>query len=412
MGISRRSTAAYENFTIERIVFFQSLDSEGFDITDIFKSFSIYEGISQGLLKGTLEFVDFMNLINSINPRGDEKVQISFRSVHLNGVDAKTYSKIFKVTRYEDITNPNTQTQKFVRLHLVSEQDHKNEYSRISKSYKGTSIHAIVSDMLRVIGFTDETIFVEPTLYNRDIVIPNLTPISVINFLASSAQSSDVNSKGDSNFYFYEDVDGAKFRTGTSMMVGDPVVDLIFEATHDTTMYNKIIKMQRVKGYNIPEQYRNGGLGVNVHSMSFDKKLYTNSYQDYTSVKDVYPTLNPEPWFGGDIKPERNACVYFTTEDQMYKYINMGSNGNSLGIRATNRTSLNAKRMLIQVAGNSDLSCGQVVNIIAGDMNGEMTSKDAGRWLINSINHVCTQGSYIMNLELISDSDTRGKDIQ
>ncbi|QQG34060.1 hypothetical protein ZPAH1_orf00298 [Aeromonas phage ZPAH1] len=409
MGISRRSTAAYENFTIDRIAFYQGSEPTAFDLSEIFKSVSITEGISQGLFKGTLDFVDFMNFINSINPRGDEKIQISFRSVHLNGEDATTFSKNFKVVRYEDITSPETQTKKYIRIHFVSEEEHNNEYRKVSKSYSNTSIHSIISDMLKLIGYTDELMKIEPTLYNRDIVIPNMTPLAVINHLAQSSQSSEPNAKGDSNFYLFENIDGINFKSGTSLLIEDPVVDLIFEATHDTTMYNKIIKMQRVKGYNIPEQYRLGGLGVDVHSMSIDKKLYTNKYQDYQTVKEIYPTLNPESWYGGDIKPERNTCVLFTTEDQMYKYINMGSNGNSLGIRATNRVSLNAKRMLIQIAGNSDIKSGSVVNIIAGDMNGDMTSKDAGHWLVNSINHVLTRETYFMNIELISDSDIRGK---
>lgn len=390
---------------------FQGEGGDALDISGVFKSISITEGISQGLLKGTFDFIDFMNMINSINPRGDEKLQVSFKSVHLNGEDAKQFTKVFKIIRYEDITTPDTQTKKYVRIHFVSEEEHNNEFRRVSKSYSNTSIHSIVNDMLTYIGFGDERKVIEQTLYNRDIVIPNMTPLAVINHLAQSAQSSDQNAKGDSNFYFYEDIDGVKFRSGSTMMTGDPVVDLIFEGTRDTTMYNKIIKMQRVKGYNIPEQYRNGGLGVDVHSISYKNKLYTHNYQNYDTVKDVYPTLNPEKWYGGDIHPERNTCVLVTTEDQMYQYMNLGSNGNSLGIKTTNRTSLNAKRMLIQIPGNSDLSCGQVVNIIAGDMNGEMTSKDSGHWLINSINHALTRETYFMNVELISDSDIRGKTV-
>ncbi|APU01498.1 hypothetical protein [Aeromonas phage 65.2] len=410
MGISRRSSVAYENFTIDRIAFVQGNDPTGLDISEIFKSVSITEGITQGLLKGSMDFVDSMNLINTINPRGDEKIQISFRSVHLNGEEAKTYSKMFKILRYEDITSPNTQIKKYVRMYFQSEEEMNNEYRKVSKSYLNTSIHSIIKDMLNLIGFKDDYIFIEKTLYNRDIVIPNLTPLSVINHLAQNSQSSEPNAKGDSNFYFYEDINGVNFKSGTTLMIEEPKVDLTFEATHDISMYNKIIKLQRVKGYNLAEQYRSGGLGVDVHTMSITNKSYRSSYQDYYGVKQIYPKLNPEPWFGGEITPERNTCVILSNEDQMYKYINIGSNGNSVGIRTTNRASLNAKRMLIQIPGNTDLSCGNIVNIIAGDTNGELTSKDAGHWLVNSLTHTLTRETYFISAELISDSDIRGKE--
>ena len=407
MGIERRSTTAYENFTIERIVLLQG--NEGYDISEIFKSISITEGITGGLLNGTLDFVESMNIIDSMNPRGDEKLQVSFRSVHMNGEDAKTYSKLFKIVHYEDVTNSNTMTKKYVRIHFVSDPEMKNEYSRISKSYKNTSIHFIVSEMLRIIGFPETMMSVEKTLYNRDIVIPNMTPLSVIAHLAQHAQSSEPNAKGDSNFYFYEDIDGVKFVSGSTLLSKDPVVDLMYAASHDISMYNHVVKFQRVRGYNIPEQYRNGGIGSDVYSHSIQNKLYTYSYNDYDNVKSVFPKVNPEKWYGGEIEPKRNTSVQLVPEDQMYKYINIGSNGNSNAIRSVNRTSMQSKRALIQIPGNSDISCGHIVNIIAGDMNGEMASKDAGRWLVNSLTHILTRETYFMNAEIISDSDMRGR---
>ena len=402
MATNRVSTAAYENFTIERIIL--SKGEKGFDLSNAFIRMDIDESIENGFMKGSFDFIDTMNLTDALVMGGTEFVQLSFFSRDYKEVNGPEFEKLFRVSRYEDITDADTMKRKFTRVHFVSVGEIENDYHKVSKSYKQVGSHLIVGEMLEILGYPESYINLESTLNNKDIVIPNLSPLQVINHMTQTSQSGKANNKSDSNYYFYESRDKVNFVSGSTLTQADPVVDLIYGPTDEITMYGKIIKYERVRGFNLSDQLRNGGLGVTVNSHSLVNKLYKTEYVDFATAKKDYPMMNPVKWFD-DIESNRNMSVKFRPEDQLYKFLNKGAHGNSAAIRHINRTSLQAKRAFAQVPGDTNITAGVTVNLAMHDQKGEINIKDSGKWLVNRVTHLITQENYFMNLELVSDSN-------
>lgn len=404
MAIDQVSVNSGNNFTVEHIVLIQG--DTGYDISGIVTLMEISESIDDGLLEGYVEFVDSMSLMETLVFRGDEHIRVSFYSKTAGGVPNQKYVKMFRVNRFEAADSPSTRNKKFVRLNFNSMGEVNNEFIKVSKSYSNVGMHEIVADMLKLIGYSEHDYLIEKTLYNRDIVIPNITPLEVITHLASNAVSASENAKGDSNFYFFENCAAINFVSGTTLMNVEPVAELIFEGDSSILMYNRLFQFAIVRGYNIQDQARHGGLGSMIHSHSLVNKSYKSVYMADTTVKQTYPMMNSIKWYGGDLTSNRMSNQEFRPEDQMYKFLNMGSAGNSAAIRNVNRTMLNAKRAVGQMAGNTDIMCGSTVNIKIPVPTGRPSAPDAGVWLVSKIRHIITRSSYTMALEFITDSST------
>lgn len=396
---------AVNNFAIDHILLIQG--ELGLDLSGSFYSLSIEESMDSGMMSGELSMIDSYGLTNGLGMRGDELVDISFKSTLIDGSESEQFVKRFRVTRYNTNDNPDALNKKFVILSLVSEAEGKNEFIKISKSYNQVGAHQIVQELLETLGYDKEKINVESTLYNRDIVIPNLSPLRAISYLATFCQSGESASKGDSNFYFFENRNGVNFVSGSSLTQKDPVAKLTYAGTSEHLMFNKILKYSRVRGYNIQDQARNGGLGAMVHSYSLVNKNYRSFYMDNDHAKEIYPKLNAEKWYGGDLEPTRQSYVEFRSEDQMYKFLNMGSNGNAAAIRAINKTGLQSKRALCTVPGNTNLTTGDIVTVQVAVEDDNAGTSDSGNWMISKIKHQISKGTYIMHMELVSDSDVR-----
>ena len=301
----------------------------------------------------------------------------------------------------------NALNRRVVQLHFASLPEVQNEFFRVSKSYHSAGVDAIVKDMLKIVGVEPSDMQVEPTLYNKDIVIPNLTPIEVISYLTECVQSGKDDSNGDSNFYFFEDRDAVWFVSGTTLAKRDPMLTLVFEGTSDIYMYNKVIDFARVRGYNLYDQLRSGGLGSTVHSHSLVNKSYKTFYHSDDDVKSNFPRMNTEKWYGGNIEANRDAHVEFRSEDQMYQFLNVGSRGNAAAIRSVNRSGLQAKRAVALIPGNTDLTAGDIIDMKIVKDSETANISDSGRWLISSLTHIINKETFKTNIELISDSDIR-----
>lgn len=406
MALDRISMTAFENFAIERIVIIQG--DNGFEMSTAFLTIELCEGISNGLMTGTISFNDDVNIFDTqLNLRGDEVIELSFYSKRPDLTKAARFAKKFRINSYDDVAHSSTMAKRIVTMKIESIGSINNEFMTISKSFSNTGAHAIVAEMLEAIGYPTDVQNIEPTLYNRDIVIPNITPLEVIGHLSALVQSGDSNSKGDSNFYFFESRDKVNFVSGSTLLRADPVASLVYDHENDSVMYNRVLKYHRVRGMNLRQQIRDGGLGCSVHSHSLVDKRMKVTPVAASGVKKIYKSMNSDNWYGGSITDNVNVVNLISTEDQMYKFINMGSNGNSVGIRRVNRSSLLAKRSLASISGNTDITSGSIIELKTPDLNGGTNTRDSGRWLVNRIVHKITRESYTMDLELISDSDLR-----
>ncbi|ADM80175.1 hypothetical protein phiAS5_ORF0332 [Aeromonas phage phiAS5] len=406
MAIERISQSALENFTIDHIIIMQG--DTGYEVSDAFYSLEINEGMTKGFMSGTLVINNSIDLLDgALNPRGDEYIEVSFYHKYPGGAAGQIFTKMFRVNSYKDFVDANAMNRGLVEFKFESFGSIENEFIRVSKSYKNTGTHAIVDDMLKLLGYQDLQIRIEPTLHNKDIVIPNLTPVEVISYLVNHSQSGDSTTKGDSNYYFFENRDFVNFVSGSNLINADPVAVYTYGPTIDQNFQGQLIKFARDRGYNLRDQARGGSFGVTVMSNSLIDKSYKVTPLEVESVKEVYKTLNADKWYGGSLSNNRKACMIMSCEDQMYQHLNTGSNGNSLGIQRVNRSNLSAKRAFARIGGNTDITSGSVIDLKVPSVGGNSNERDTGKWLVFSVRHLITRDNYTMDLELMSDSDIR-----
>lgn len=406
MSIDRISTVSYENFTIDRVVISQG--NQGYEISDSFLSMIITEDLTGGLIKGKLLMNNTIDFIDSyLNPDGTERLQISFCSKDTRSQRHKTFVKLFRIVSYDVLEDANTFSRSIITFNFESIGAINNEFIRVSKSYKGVGTHFIVKDMLSILGYTDDEMNIEQTLYNKDIIIPNITPLSAIAKLVNSVVSGDTTNKGDSNFYFYENRDKINFVSGSSLTTKDAVKRLIYDSTVDEKFIDRVIKFQRHLGYDLRKQVRSGALGISIMSNSLIDKSYRIERISDDKIKSIFKPMNGDNWHSDEVDSGIDACYLFSPEDHMYKFINIGANGNSIAINKINRSNLNAKSAFIRIAGNTNLTVGDVIDISVPSQSGKTNTRDSGKWLIKQINHVINRESYIMDMEIISDSDIR-----
>lgn len=373
------------------------------DITSLVQTVVVEEDIEKGFTGGSVAFIDTMNLMETMEMLGEEYIYLSFNSFNKDLTEKDPYSKLFRISRYQELTEPNLGTKRAVELSFCTPAEIYNELCNIRKSYSNASSSQIVKEMLDILK-VDDNINIEETLFMKDMVIPGITPLEVISFMGRYSMSK---LNGDSNFYFFENKEGINFVSGVTLSKQEPF-EYIVEGTNptDLSMYKKASNYQKVKGYDILEQYRSGAIGLNMIMRDGLRKGYQEQAVTFDEIKTQFPMLNSRSAipYSGEVKTARQQ--YISTE-QMYQYNNKSSYGNMNANRVINRASMSSKRSFIEIPGDSDMTAGMLVDLKILNQIGQSSSRDSGKWLVAKVRHIINtnEGRYKQELDLISDSN-------
>lgn len=377
--------------------------TQALEITNLVQTIIVEENIEKGFTSGSVVFMDTMNLMETMEMTGDEYLYVSFNSYNSNLVDKEPYVKLFRILGYMENTEPNLATKRIVQLEFVTPGEIENELKSISKSYKNASSTQIVTEMLEILKVEDK-LHIEETLFMKDLVLPNISPLEVISFMAKNSMSKLT---GDSNFYFFENRDGIHFVSGASLKKQEPF-EYVVEGTNpnDLQMNKKISNYQKVKGYDLLEQFRSGAIGLSISMRDGLRKGYRNEAISFSDVAKTFPVLNSDPVLS--INPDVNTArqEYIVTE-QMYQFNNKSSYGNMYAIRQINRNAMSSKRSFVEAPGDSDMTAGMLVDLKILNQIGQSSTRDAGKWLVAKCRHIISplKGNYRQELDLISDSN-------
>lgn len=395
------SQNSLESWSLNQVSMLKGTSS--LDITTLVQNIVIEEDIEQGLIRGTLTFIDSMNITETMEMMGEDYVFISFNSFNTDLSEKAPYAKLFRIYSYMELTEQNLGTKRGVQLYFCTPAEVYNELCNIRKSYKNASSNQIVTEMLEILK-VESDVFIEETLFMKDLIIPGITPLETIAFMAKTSMSKET---GDSNFYFFENRDGIHFKSGVTLSKDEPF-EYVVEGTSptDMQMYHKISNYQKVKGYDVLEQYGSGASGVNMISRDALHKGYQEDAVSFDTVKEQYPMLNNSPAIT-PIKDVGTSKQHMITTEQMYQFNNKSAYGNMSAIREINRNSLYTKRSLIEAAGDSNVGVGMIIDLKISNQNGQASVRDSGKWLISKCRHVIDLniGRYTQEMDIISDSN-------
>lgn len=431
--MEKQGNGAAGNFNVNSVVLYSQVfrkagidpngteeKGSGVDLTGAFVRFDIEEGLETGLVRGAIDVLDVYNLTSGAGLNGTEFIAISFGSKTATQEEDAEFVKNFRVVRYEDLPDSKTMLRKMTRFHVVSEHEAVSDSILVSKSYHHKGIDFIVSDLLRVIGVPDSKKEIERTKHNKSIVIPSITPLSAIAHLGQSCISSEHN---DPNFYFFESRDKINFISLTSIKNKEPVAELYLSADTGLSNYNKILQWKRDRGYNLQDQLRNGGVVTTTVTHSLvDKRVSATTSHLYEQSTDKVNIGGKSVLLIAKSKDYAIASYngyeidgighkQLVSGDQMYGTDKVDLNNSIAGQRRLSRTSLYAKRAFATVAGNTNITAGSVVKVVAIDQNGDDDKSNNGLWVVSKVVHMVTKENYFMNLELISDSNARGGEL-
>lgn len=400
MPIKREGNKQSESFIIDHI----SLEagSKYYQIEDVLESLTITESLD-GLMSGKLVIGNKTGFFDQRDFMGNDNIlRIKMKSTSKHKAEGKLFEKVFRVYQYSDTFSHQSATG-YAQILFKSIGAVNNNFKRVSKSYKNVGTHIIVSDMLKLIGYEEKDLNIEPTMYNRDIVIPNITPLDAIDFIKNHSVSGETKHKGDSAFYLFESRDKVNFVSRSALISKAPIAKYAVGLDATGQNQNVAISFSLDRGFNIESQVSDGAYGLTVVSHSLIDKSINHTRMTPTTIDGVYSKLNEQSATNIEYSPSNRIVI--ASEDQMYKFQNLGANGNTIAIREMNKSRIKEKRALMRVGADSDMTVGEVIDI-AFDGNGGQ-SKNSSKWLIGSVVHQITKQEWITDLELFSDGSPR-----
>ena len=204
------------DYVIDKLILHSEVTETSVNIRALFSRMEIYEDMFSPYMTAKIYMNDGLNIAENLPIRGQETLELSFRT-DFEGMEPiqKTF-KIYKID--QQIIDENGRGQQYV-LHLISEGGYFNYSEYCGYSVKGT-VSSMVGEVFKK-HFPEylwkDTLYIQPTADNFVYVLPrSYTPFKAITWLARRA----VCGIGDdySPFFFYETVEGYRFRSLSSLM--------------------------------------------------------------------------------------------------------------------------------------------------------------------------------------------------
>lgn len=189
------------------------------DVREVMRELNIFEDLFSNTLTGSLFISDTQNLINVLPIVGAEYLVV-------NLVKPSTpfkISKVFRIYKISDRRKGTPNSEDYV-LHFCSEELILSESIKISKSYKGMSVSAMVKDIATAYLKIDAKKFpasaLTETTGNFDVVVPLWTPLYTINWISRMARNG---LSPSCSFVFFEDGLGYNFKSIEELSQQEPV---------------------------------------------------------------------------------------------------------------------------------------------------------------------------------------------
>ena len=375
----------------------------------ILSELNLFESIFKNSISGNLNVSDTENLISEFPIVGHEEIIISFGNpTDPNSEDIQVKFRVYKIDPYSRRGERSSE----YTIHFITPEYLENAKNRISKAYSFSKISDIVSSITENnLGVEAD---VEITKGNHDIIIPNWRPFDALNWLCARAQ----NPKSDgSNYVFYEDIDGYKFKSIETLVGEAPVQNYKWkpknlpEGEDDFLVPND---------YTIQSHFdiiRNIGTGMysskvllhdiikrEYEEITFD---YLDTWEDHNHITNNATILK---------KPEElneifdSYVKFIPVHDKQFSDKKSNEIKNTILPRISQIQQLNNFRINMTVPGNTKLKVGSTIDFeLPSLMESGSGSTDPdklynGKYLIAAVRHFIDGQTHECVLDLVKDS--------
>ena len=376
---------------------------------------SIFEGIDQLTVTGTMTIQDAFNLASFGPIIGQEYLRLKIATPNLKGGEniIDYSSNPFVVTSIDDRVPIGNGVQA-TTLTFCSREFVINQRARVRRTLVG-SYSDIVETMLYTDLGSDKELYSEPSTDNKKIIAPNAKPLDIIAIATKNAVSEKFN---QSTYFFWESTSGFNFRTLGNMYAQTPVMSYL-SSTAGTRTKNGVrdimAELSAIESYRItgsPDTVWNYATGIfsselivhDIISKSYQKHIY--NYSDNFSEEQHLGT-NPLAVNDPDgisvssfpskqyLKPTVGVGTDQSFNDEFYQYA-YGSNKLELLQARNSQLSMmdSALQLSIDVVGTTVVKAGDIVKITIPSVAAVKTTKNEtedmlynGNFLIRSLRH-------------------------
>ena len=376
---------------------------------------TIFEGINQLAVTGTMTIQDAFNLASFGPIIGQEYLRLKIATPNLKGGENTIdyTSNPFVVTNIDDRVDIGNGVQA-TTLTFCSKEFIINQRARVRRTLVG-SYSDIVQTMVENDLESDKELYSEPSSDKKKITAPNIKPFDVITIATKNAVSEKFN---QSTYFFWESTSGFNFRTLGDMYAQNPVMN--YESTAAGTRTENGVRdilseLGAIEAYTItssPDTVFNYAEGIfsselivhDIISKSYQKHIY--NYSDNFSEEQH---LGTKPLAVNDpdginvssfpskqyLKPTVGVGTDQSFNDEFYQYA-YGSNKLELMQSRNSQLSMmeSALQLSIDVVGTTVVKAGDIVEITIPSVAAVKTTKNEtedmmynGNFLIRSLRH-------------------------
>ena len=423
------------DYVIDKLILRSEVTGTSVNIRALFSRMEIYEDMFSPYMTAKIYMNDGLNIAENLPIRGQETLELSFRTDFDGAASINKTFKIYKID--QQIIDENGRGQQYV-LHLISEGGYFN-YSE----YCGYSVKGTVSDMVGEVfkkHFPEylwkDTLSVQPTTDNFLYVLPrSYTPFKAVTWLARRAICGI---GGDySPFFFYETVEGYRFHSLSAIIdSGQATKDIYYYANKNVnrnpeinegsgiktkgslpSMYNRLQSLEEKTRFDMVENIGSGIVSsiLTVHDLLHKEKR--NTIFREVDVFENSKKMGTSPHYirvkGSNEFFDKSSCTYsylpFTPYTVHTNDNNIIDNTRIEEYFLQRKYMINTmmtQKVVVSIYGDSSKRVGQLMEIsvpkIAADghLQEEKDDKNlSGDYMITSICHEMGQ-KYMCTVEL------------
>jgi hypothetical protein len=420
-----------------KIIKLSMVGSDGtlYDLRNIFVELNIYDTLLFPSVSGNIIITDAVGLVNKLKFDGSEVLLVSMGKTETE----ITYTNKFRVYKVDN-RNPLNQTSEIYCLRFVSDEYVLSSQRKINQSYLGVYSDIATNIMINNLKLEPKNIIVSPSNGIKNIVVPNLSPIESLEWMASRA----VNQDSVSNFLFFENKHGYNFVSLSDMMQSKEIAKInvdpknlgktFFQGKDNTTeMGNEFLgarEFKTVSQLDFLKTVKSGSyagtfLGFDPITRTFEKQKYdystyygknpvhNNSIPNIPLVYDIEKKLNIENYdskkvmyssalnrLGSEYIKKYGSAVENNVEDNPQEYVLQ---------RPAILRMFFSKRVKLVMPGNFNLTSGHTVLIKVPDrsrVQGDENKDESlyGKYTIISTRHIITYTKHETIFEACTDS--------
>lgn len=416
----------------------------GYDLMPYVQRINIFESIFEHTLSGSITLLENIGLVEHLPIVGVETLTIAF-TVEDSAGESRTFAKSFRISKVHRGTYPRHDWRLYT-MEFVTHEFVTSVSARICRAYSGVTAQSAVVDILkRDLGLDEARIISnEETDGKINVVIPNYSPLKAINYFTVLSQTKG---SKESNFLFFETLDGFHFTSIRKLIESAPKVPRTYEVNPgaisgtalplDSVERNSLIRVEQDETFDLLKDIASGTLRAQmVHFDLLARKIahvedsrYSETFKTTTHL-DKYPLYpnNFERSVGKNVRlftvPSNTwtaNSAYVKTNDALADDQRLRE---SIVLRNRQLREIRHLQTVLDVPGAPDVRAGSVINVnypssrtLEGREDAALTAPVftvgtpyySGKHIVASVQHILAtvdgaQMQYRMNIRACRDS--------